>query len=83
MGEQGRGVKTFSLPLGDRHPQKEFFTLNILDVVLKDDTASVEHPMFSLMTNATSRRASRLMRGSRGGVQRVELAVVAHAFDPG
>ena len=36
--------------LPDRHPQKDFFILDIADVVPKDDTASMEHPLFSLAT---------------------------------
>lgn len=30
-----------------RHPQRDFFVLDIADVVPKDDTASMEHPIFS------------------------------------
>ena len=41
--------------LPDRHPQKDFFILDISDVVPKDDTASMEHPMFSLMTKPDMR----------------------------
>lgn len=41
--------------LPDRHPQKEFFVLDIADVVLKDDTASMEHPLFSLATKPDMR----------------------------
>ena len=36
--------------LPDRHPQKDFFILDISDVVPKDDMASMEHPLFSLAT---------------------------------
>jgi len=36
--------------LPDRHPQQDFFVLDISDVVPKDDTASMEHPLFSLAT---------------------------------
>lgn len=32
----------------ERHPQKDFFIFDIADVVPKDDTASMEHPLFSL-----------------------------------
>ena len=38
-----------------RHPQKDFFVLDIADVVPKDDTASMEHPIFSLATKADMR----------------------------
>lgn len=41
--------------LPDRHPQKDFFILDISDVVPKDDTASMEHPMFSLATKLDMR----------------------------
>ena len=36
--------------LPDRHPQKDFFILDISDVVPMDDMASMEHPLFSLAT---------------------------------
>ena len=32
----------------DRHPNRDFFVADILDWALKDDRASMEHPMFSL-----------------------------------
>ena len=41
--------------LPDRHPNKDFFVLDIADVVPKDDTASMEHPMFSLATRPDHR----------------------------
>ena len=41
--------------LPDRHPQKDFFILDISDAVPKDDTASMEHPMFSLATKPDMR----------------------------
>jgi len=41
--------------LPDRYPQKDFFILDISDVVPKDDTASMEHPMFSLATKPDMR----------------------------
>jgi len=31
-----------------RHPQKDFFVADIIDVALKDDVASMEHPLFAL-----------------------------------
>lgn len=31
-----------------RHPQKDFFIADILDVSIKDDMASMEHPLFAL-----------------------------------
>jgi plasmid replication initiation protein len=41
--------------LPDRHPQRDFFILDIADVVLKDDMASMEHPLFSLATKPDMR----------------------------
>ena len=41
--------------LPDRHPQNDFFVLDISDVVPKDDTASMEHPLFSLATKPDMR----------------------------
>lgn len=41
--------------LPDRHPQKDFFILDISDVVPKDDLASMEHPLFSLSTKPDMR----------------------------
>ena len=41
--------------LPDRHPQQDFFVLDISDVVPKDDTASMEHPLFSLATKPDMR----------------------------
>lgn len=38
-----------------RHPQKDFFILDIADVVPKDDTSSMEHPLFSLATKPDMR----------------------------
>lgn len=39
----------------DRHPQKDFFILDISDAAPKDDTASMQHPMFSLATKPDMR----------------------------
>lgn len=41
--------------LPDRHPQQDLFVLDIADVVPKDDTASMEHPIFSLATKPDMR----------------------------
>ncbi len=38
-----------------RYPQRDFFILDIADVVPKDDTASMEHPLFSLATKPDMR----------------------------
>lgn len=37
-----------SKPLPDRHPNKDFFVLDVRDASPKDDIASMEHPIFSL-----------------------------------
>ena len=39
----------------DRHPQRDFFVLDIADAVPKDDLASMEHPLFSLATKPDMR----------------------------
>ena len=41
--------------LPDRHPQQDFFVFDIADVVPKDDTASMAHPLFSLATKPDMR----------------------------
>lgn len=41
---------TVSPLLPDRHPESDLFILDVGDVVLKDDLASMEHPVFSLST---------------------------------
>lgn len=41
--------------LPDRHPQGDFFVLDIADVMPKDDTASMAHPIFSLATKPDHR----------------------------
>ena len=41
--------------LPDRYPQKDFFILDLSDVVPKDDLASMEHPLFSLATKPDMR----------------------------
>lgn len=38
-----------------KHPTKDFFILDVTDVVPKDDTASMEHPIFSLATKPDMR----------------------------
>ena len=42
--------------LPERHPQRDFFILDIADVVPKDDLASMEHPLFSLATKPDMRK---------------------------
>jgi plasmid replication initiation protein len=43
------------LLLPERHPVKDFFVLDVLDVVPKSDMASMEHPIFSLSTKPDTR----------------------------
>jgi len=52
-----------------RHPQKDFFILDIADVLPKDDTASMEHPLFSLATKPDMRH---LEYRSNGNVLKIE-----------
>lgn len=40
-----------------RHPQKDFFIADILDVAIKDDLASMEHPFFALKAGDKKVRA--------------------------
>jgi plasmid replication initiation protein len=40
--------ETALLPI--RHPQRDLFLCDVADAVLKDDTASMEHPFFALTT---------------------------------
>ena len=44
--------------LPDRHPNRDFFVLDIADAVPKDDMASMEHPLFSLATKPDMRHLS-------------------------
>ena len=41
--------------LPDRHPNLDFFVLDIADAVPKDDVATMEHPLFSLATKPDMR----------------------------
>lgn len=41
--------------LPKRHPNHDFFVLNLSDVAFKDDKASMEHPIFSLSTRPDHR----------------------------
>ena len=51
--------------LPDRYPQKDFFILDLSDVVPKDDMASMEHPLFSLATKPDMRHLEYRSRDSR------------------
>ena len=44
-----------NLLLPERHPVKDFFVLDVLDVVPRSDMASMEHPFFSLCTRPDRR----------------------------
>ena len=54
--------------LPNRHPQKDFFILDISDVMPKDDMASMEHPLFSLATKPDHRHLE-----YRGSNQRLKI----------
>lgn len=51
--------------LPDRHPQRDFFILDVADVVPKDDMASMEHPLFSLATKPDMRKLEYSSKGNR------------------
>ena len=42
--------------LPDRHPNRDFFIYELNDASVKDDMASMEHPVFSLATKPDSRK---------------------------
>lgn len=44
-----------SVLLPQRHPNHDLFICDVLDAIPKDDMASMEHPIFSLATNADTR----------------------------
>jgi plasmid replication initiation protein len=44
--------------LPERHPVRDFFVLDTIDVVPRGDMASMEHPIFSLSTKPETRRLS-------------------------
>ena len=45
-------IRDLSPLLPERHPQLDFFSCDIFDATPKSDTASMEHPLFSLSTKA-------------------------------
>lgn len=51
--------------LPERHPVRDFFLLDTLDVVPRADMASMEHPIFSLATTADRNRISYENNGVR------------------
>jgi plasmid replication initiation protein len=54
-----------SLFLPERHPVRDFFVLDVLDVVPRADMASMEHPIFSLSTKPETRTLSYEHNGVR------------------
>jgi hypothetical protein len=44
--------------LPERHPVRDFFVLDTLDMVPKSDMATMEHPIYSLSTKPERRRLS-------------------------
>ncbi len=51
--------------LPDRHPNKDFFVLDVREASPKDDMASMEHPVYSLSTKPDRRNLSYDYRGAR------------------
>lgn len=51
--------------LPDRHPDKDFFILDVTDASPKDDLASMEHPVFSLSVKPDMRELQYSHNGSR------------------
>jgi plasmid replication initiation protein len=50
--------------LKEKHPNRDFFVVDFADVVPKDDTATMEHPLFSLATKPDMRH----LRYENGGI---------------
>lgn len=59
-----------------RHPQADFFVADVLDAAIKDDMASMEHPMFTLSTKPDL--GIRSYTTSRG--DKVEIAPSTHGL---
>lgn len=51
--------------LPDRHPNRDFFILDVTDAAPKDDMASMEHPIFSLSTKPDMRQLEYEHNGNR------------------
>ena len=51
--------------LPDRHPNRDFFILDVTDAAPKDDMASMEHPVFSLSTRPDMRELTYENNGRR------------------
>ena len=59
--------------LPDRHPVRDFFVLEILDVAPRSDMASMEHPLFSLSTKPETRELAYEHDGIRLPIPRREF----------
>jgi hypothetical protein len=63
--DRGNGAKKGATPAAVlapvRHPQRDFFVADIMDVAAKDDVASMEHPLFAL--KAGNKRVREYKRG--------------------
>jgi plasmid replication initiation protein len=66
------GSKGMTRLARDRHPQRDFFVADICDAMPKDDTASMEHPLFALKAGDT-----RVRTYERNGVS----VIVKPGFD--
>ena len=51
--------------LPDRHPNRDFFILDVTDAAPKDDLASMEHPVFSLSVKPDTRQLEYEHNGKR------------------
>jgi RNase P protein component len=54
-----------NLLLPDRHPVRDFFVLEVLDVMPRSDMATMEHPVFSLTTKPETRELVYEHEGTR------------------
>lgn len=59
--------------LPDRHPQSELFICDVMDAAVKDDMASMEHPIFSLST-----KPEREVRSYTNGNTRLDIEPSVH-----
>jgi hypothetical protein len=60
--ESGGTTQPLPVLLPVRHPQRDFFIADILDVSAKDDLASMEHPLFAL--KGGDKRVREYVRGN-------------------
>lgn len=61
--------------LKEKHPNRDFFVVDFADVVPKDDTATMEHPLFSLATKPDMRHLTYENNGTK-----LEIAPGAHGL---